>query len=80
MNMDIDITTKVQFGDNDGEVLPLSRCVCGKRFDPWTFILSVYREDPKECTCGRKLYFKNVISIFEVVTEVVPCGKLMVDE
>jgi len=64
---DIDVTHLVKFHDNDGEHLPLIECVCGDKSDPWDFILGIYREWARECPkCGRKLYFRNDIRIYEV--------------
>jgi len=64
--MDKDVTSECRFGENDEELLPLKKCVCGKKFDSWDFILSIYREDPHVCDCGRKLYFRNKITIYEI--------------
>lgn len=66
---DIDVTKSVEFQDNDGESLPLIQCVCGERFVAWDNILGIYRDMAKECSkCGRKLYFRNDIRIYEVTT------------
>ena len=65
--MQNDVTDKVEFGDNDGEFLPLTKCACGAKFNLWDFTLSIYKDDPRECDhCGRKLYFKVSVSVFEV--------------
>ena len=62
-----DITDLVDFGLNDDECLPLTRCVCGQVFKRWEFIISIYPDMADECpNCGRKLYFKVAIMIFEV--------------
>jgi hypothetical protein len=64
---DIDVTDWVAFHGNDDEHLPLVKCVCGQRFQAWDFILGIYREWAKECpNCGRKLYFRNDIRVYEV--------------
>lgn len=65
-----DVTDAVQFGEIDGEALPLSKCVCGAKWHPWDGpILSVYADDPTEClNCGRKFYFTNTIRVLEVDT------------
>lgn len=67
MNNDKDITSEVEFGDIDGECLNFCRCACGRNFDSWDFILNVYRDYPKQCDCGRKLYFKYKVTIYEIV-------------
>lgn len=65
--MDKDVTEKTRFGDNDGEYLPLYKCVCGREYKPWDNILSIYRQDADPCEgCGRKLYFKVSVTIMEV--------------
>jgi DNA-directed RNA polymerase subunit RPC12/RpoP len=63
-----DVTDKVAFLNNDDELLPIIKCVCGQKFEPWTFIISIYKDDPTECqSCGRKLFFRNMIRVFEKV-------------
>lgn len=64
--MDKDITKQVLFGFNDEECLPLTQCACGKSYNYWDFVLSVYPDDPEECIhCGRKLYFRVNITVYE---------------
>jgi len=71
MDMDKDITNQVGFGDLDGECLSLIKCVCGIEFPYWEFVLSIYRDSPSECEgCGRKLYFHNRISVYEVIENI----------
>jgi len=66
--MDKDVTGQVEYGNIDYECLPITHCICGKQFNEWEFIISVYRGDAYECdNCHRKLYFKNSITVFEVV-------------
>lgn len=68
--MNIDITDKVSFQLSDDECLPLTKCICGVKFDPWTFILSIYSDTPKECpNCKAKLYFSNQIRVYQVKDE-----------
>ena len=65
---DIDVTDKVEFGKNDGEFLPLMKCVCGKLFGYWDCVLSIYETDANECpNCMRKLYFRSGIKVYEVI-------------
>jgi len=66
INMDKDITDQVKFYDNDGDCLPLLQCICGREFSPWDFNLGIYRDMPSDCDCGRKLYFRNKITVYEV--------------
>ena len=64
---DSDVTGEVAFDDSDGELLPITHCVCGAAFAPWNLIISIYREDAARCPrCGRKLYFRNEIRVYEV--------------
>lgn len=67
MSADKDITAQVGFGDNDGDCLPLTRCICGKRYQHWDFILHADREESKKCDCGRELYFRFTIQVLEKV-------------
>ena len=70
MNNDKDVTDLVDFYTNDDEALPLTQCVCGKKYGMWDFIISVYREDAHECEdCGAKLYFTNTITVYQVNEE-----------
>ena len=62
-----DITKDVESGDNDGELLPIFKCVCGRKFNDWNFTISIYRDKPDECpSCGRKLFFSIQIKVYEV--------------
>ncbi len=68
--MNIDITDQVDFQFNDDEYLPLTKCACGKKFDPWKFSISIYEDDPDICpNCGRKLFFRISIRVYEVKDE-----------
>jgi len=65
---DKDVTPQVSFAEIDGESLPLTKCVCGEQFVPWEFIISIYREGANDCRkCGRKLYFRASIKVYEVL-------------
>ena len=65
-----DVTGKVLFRNNDDEYLPIVQCVCGDKFPEWEFSISIYPKDPTECPkCGRKLFFKLNIQIFEIIEE-----------
>lgn len=66
--MDKDITVLVKFEAPDDEMLPLMQCVCGKKYEAWEFAISIYRDDPYECrSCGRRLYFRNTVKVYEIV-------------
>lgn len=66
---DLDVTDKVSFGNNDDESLPLTKCVCGQKFDEWEFIISIYPKDEAYAcpNCKRRLYFRNTIRVFQAV-------------
>jgi hypothetical protein len=67
MKMGLDVTDQVSFYFPDDETLPLTKCVCGKIFALWEFVISMYREHPTVCpNCGCWLYFKQEIRVFEV--------------
>jgi len=64
------VTENILFypSDIDGELLPIARCVCGKEFGNWEYVLGRYDDMAKECpACGRKLYFDIDIKIYEVI-------------
>jgi len=64
---DIDVTELMDFNNPDDETLPVTECVCGAKFEPWTFYISIYREDPYHCpVCNRALYFRSNIHVYEV--------------
>ncbi len=64
-----DVTDSVDFELNDDECLPLTKCVCGKKYDVWSTIIRMGSIDddpvPMPC-CGRKLFFYSGISVHEV--------------
>jgi len=66
--MDKDVTKEVKFGNIDEEFLELCQCVCGHEEGDWDDVLSIYRDSAYQCPqCGRKLYFQNKITVYEVV-------------
>jgi len=65
-----DITKLVDFGDNDGESLPLTKCACGRVWDSWDFILGIYPDMAHTCLgCGRRLFFSVAIRVYEILAE-----------
>ena len=65
---DIDITKDTHWDSPDDECLPLTRCKCGEKFEPWDFILGVERDYAQECpNCKRKLYWGGRVWVFERV-------------
>ena len=61
VQIEFDVTDNVRFGSNDGDLLPLYKCMCGREFDPWDFILNP--DEWKECDCGIEYKFSNKIII-----------------
>ncbi len=68
---DIDVTALVETGEIDDELLSLTKCVCGRKFEYWKFPLSIYREpNLRQCPeCGRSFYFSCAIRVFEIVDD-----------
>ncbi len=62
----VDVTDLVDYGSVDDEFLEFKKCICGKEFKEYTSI-SIYSDDPFICECGRKFYFIDKVTIFEVV-------------
>jgi len=63
----IDVTDKVEIGDIDGESLSFIKCVCGKRFDYWDFIINICQdiEVASACpNCGRKFCFRAKVTVY----------------
>ena len=67
MTLPKDVTDQIQVGDVDGELMAVTRCVCGKEYTHWFFYLSIYPDAPNQCdACGRRFYFTQTIRVFEV--------------
>lgn len=67
--MALDVTAQVSFGNPDDEVMPLYKCVCGKKFEPWDAMVSIYPDGAWQCDeCHRQLYFRNSLTVYEVTT------------
>lgn len=61
-----EVTELVDFGINDDEALPLTKCVCGKTFGNWEQIVGIYPEIPWECPeCGARLHFEVSIRVWK---------------
>ena len=61
-----DVSDLCDWQNPDDESLPLTKCVCGATFTPWTVRLSVYADDPHVMSCcGRRLHFSNHVRIYE---------------
>lgn len=49
-----DVTAKVEIGEVDGELVPITKCLCGAKFELWTQTLGIGAE--WECPkCRRRL-------------------------
>ena len=66
-NPDRDVTNAVDCLNPDDESLPLVRCVCGSTHQRWTIQLGIDASDAEAMPCcGRRLYFRNHVRVFEV--------------
>lgn len=64
---DLEITKQVEIGYFEEEDLVLKRCVCGKKFEDWDFVLHPYDDTANTCDgCGRMLYFRVDIHVYEI--------------
>ena len=65
-----DVTTMVDFGSPDDECLPIFKCICGKVFEEWSEVISIYEDDPWACPeCMREYFFTSTVKVFQVVEE-----------
>lgn len=61
----INVTEEVEFELNDDESLPVKKCICGQKYNPWDFIISFDEDEPSKCPkCGREFYFNIKIEVF----------------
>jgi len=61
------VTPYFRYGDIDGELLPITRCICGAEWKPWSGMVLDWN-DPTECPeCGRKFTWSTSITIYEVL-------------
>ena len=68
--MNEDVTSKVYFGWSDDEFLPITKCVCGAKFEMWEYSISIYKTDAFKCPkCGVGLYFRPSIKVYKVSHE-----------
>lgn len=65
----LDVTDAVEFSNNDDECLPLTKCICGAKWSPWSGpILSIYDDSPTECPqCRRRFIFHLGIRVKQVL-------------
>ena len=71
MSLDKDIAHLFEFeGPYGCDILPITKCICGKTFQRDEFTINVGRENLSQCpACHRRLYFIDEVRIFEVVEE-----------
>jgi hypothetical protein len=61
-----EVTELVEFEENDGSFLPITKCVCGHKFRAWDFYIATLEFEVTECpVCGAKLLFDNKIRVFQ---------------
>ena len=64
---DKDVTSLIEQGEIDDEVMSILKCVCGEKFHDWKFYIGIYRNRPYRCNkCNRGLYFSVSVRIYEV--------------
>jgi hypothetical protein len=67
MLADRDVTSVVSIGDVDGTAVPLLRCLCGKPYPYWTYMLTTDRARARECVaCQRRFYVSIAVRVFEI--------------
>jgi hypothetical protein len=66
----MDVTSRVAYELPDDEMLPITKCVCGKEIDLWHKTLSIYPDNihPMEC-CGAKLYWVPALRVMQIKEE-----------
>lgn len=65
-----DVTTMMDFQNNDDESLPITECLCGAKFRPWDFVISIYEDNAYACpSCGEKFFFRLGVRVFRVEEE-----------
>ena len=66
----VDRTNDVDFGSSDDELLEIRKCVCGRQYPYWEFVIGIYEWEASVCaSCGRKLFFKATIRVYEIQQE-----------
>jgi len=61
------VSNQVEFISSDDESLSILKCVCGVVHKPWDAIISIYDDEAIEMPCcGRKLFWRQTIQVFEV--------------
>lgn len=67
-SVDLDVTRQVQIGIVDGDTASINRCVCGRAVLFPAMILFDRRRSAQACPmCGRRLYFRSEVRVFQVV-------------
>lgn len=63
-----EVTSLVEWGETEGEDMPLVRCICGTQWKAWQGpVLSIYQDDPAECEeCGRKYIWIQRSEVYEI--------------
>lgn len=70
MKTNKNVTDQISFGESDGESLFITKCICGKEFSTWEFCINIYDDNPNSCPkCGRKFFWRQLVTVFEVVGE-----------
>jgi hypothetical protein len=61
-----EVTAQVETGDPDGELVPLTRCLCGQTYEAWEQILAPYRDAPPMPCCGARLCAAVTVRVYHL--------------
>lgn len=65
-----DVTGDVEYGEIDGDLLPILKCKCGHHFIQWDFIISTDSKEGYRCpNCKKAYFFDYTIKIYEIGEE-----------
>jgi len=68
----VEVTAQTETDDNDGELVPLTRCVCGQGDQLWEAILAPDRDaQPMPCG-GARLYASVSVRVYQIPEETPP--------
>ena len=62
-----DVTNQTEADFPDEEIMPLRKCICGKLYESWAQVISIYPDHitPMPC-CGAKLYWVPAWKVMQV--------------
>lgn len=64
----INVTRKVHFTNPRGDMLTITKCICGSNPNRPGFIIGVDRGSPTPCPdCGRRFYWAGNVQVYRVI-------------